>query len=491
MQRKSNMIRAVAFLVMMGLTHLTVAQQQLSDSLFVLPDSVKVFSIESFYEMVVKNHPVAKQAALLSEVARQEIRLARGNFDPKLQAEYFSKVSKGQEYYSLFDASVKMPTRSPVTPVVGTEKNTGDFVNPENYISDQYNYQQVYAGVAVPLLQGLLTDDRRTALKQAQLFTNLMEAEQVKMLNKLLLEAAKDYWGWYYSYYNYRLATNTARIAEQIFRAVKFNFEGGEIAPIDTVQAKITYLERKVSQQEALTDFMNTTLQLSNYLWDSLANPLNLPTNVAPFAESELVTLPNSTVEELINRARTNHPELRKINVKIGQLELDKRLAIEYMKPRLDVSYYWLNQPFTPNGESTNINPDDNYKLGLDFEFPLFLRKERAKLAQTRLKLSNANYERDLTTRQIINDINAASNQLQNNAIVLQQQRLMVDNYLRLMNAELLNLENGESDFFKIGIQQEKLYNAQTKLLKTIAEYEKQKAVLYWSAGVTPMSNEK
>jgi hypothetical protein len=46
------------------------------DSLFVLPDSVKPFSIENFYQLIVQNHPVAKQAGLLSEVARQEIRMA-------------------------------------------------------------------------------------------------------------------------------------------------------------------------------------------------------------------------------------------------------------------------------------------------------------------------------------------------------------------------------------------------------------------------------
>ena len=87
-----------------------------------------------------------------------------------------------------------------------------------------------------------------------------------------------------------------------------------------------------------------------------------------------------------------------------------------------------------------------------------------------------------------MNDIQAAYNQLLNNGVILQQQRSMVDNYNRLMNAELLNLENGESDLFKINVQQEKLFNAQSKLIKTIAEYEKQKSVLYWSAGVRPLT---
>jgi hypothetical protein len=65
----------------------------------------------------------------------------------------------------------------------------------------------------------------------------------------------------------------------------------------------------------------------------------------------------------------------------------------------------------------------------------------------------------------------------------MQQQRDMVRNYERLLEAELLNLEQGESDLFKINVQQEKLILSQTKWLKLLAEFEKQKAYLYWAAG--------
>ena len=60
----------------------------------------------------------------------------------------------------------------------------------------------------------------------------------------------------------------------------------------------------------------------------------------------------------------------------------------------------------------------------------------------------------------------------------------MVNNYNRLLQAELVNLENGESDLFKINIQIEKLIQSQSKLIKLLGDYEKQKAFLYWAAGV-------
>ena len=109
--------------------------QELRDDIFMLPDSVKPFTIEHFYRLILLHHPVARQAELLSEVSRQELRLAKGNFDPKLEVQYLLKHYNSKEYYRLFDGSLKAHTPSPLTPKVGLERNTGMYLNPENYIS--------------------------------------------------------------------------------------------------------------------------------------------------------------------------------------------------------------------------------------------------------------------------------------------------------------------------------------------------------------------
>lgn len=480
-----------AFVLIMFLLGATSSHAQgLSlDSLFVLPDSARAFTLEHLYHVVLQHHPVARQAGLLPEVARQEIRLAKGAFDPKLEMSYLLKHYEGTEYYRLFDGSIKFPTQSPITPALGVERNTGEQLNPEHYISPPYDYRQLYAGVSLPLGQGLFTDERRTAIRQAELFQDLMAAEQIKVLNKLLLDVAKDYWEWYYTYYNYRLATRTINVAGEIFRRVKMNYLGGESAVIDTVQARITLLERLVNQQESLQAFRNATLKLSTYLWDSLQNPAVLPANYAPAEPTSMIAVSPADLEELVHLAEANHPDLQKINLKIRQLELDNRLAREFLKPRLDVSYYFLNQPFNAEGSTNAVSVQDNFKLGIDVAFPLFLRKERAKVAAQRIKLSNADYDRRLINRAIVNEIRTAHNDLVTGRNVLQQQQQMADHYMRLVQAELLNLENGESDLFKINVQQEKLFQAQSKLIKVIAQYEKQKSILYWSAGVRPLGS--
>ncbi len=465
----------------------SILNAQMIDTLFVIPDSTRAFTLDNLYDLILQNHPTAKQVELLSEVARQEIRLARGNFDPKLEAQVASKQLNGKDYYDIFNSSLKLPTFIPVDPTIGIDRNKGIYLNPERYIDNEFNYRQFYAGVSIPLGRGLFTDERRTTLRQAELLKEMTEAEQVNIINRILLDAAKNYWDWYYAYYNYLLLNQSVRIAEEIFSRVKTNYTFGEAAVIDTIQAKITWQQRIIDQQEAFMNYRNSGLELSNMLWDSLGHPLDLDLTWAPVLVTDPGSLTAEKLKELADHARTNHPELKKIDVKIMQLETERRLAAEYLKPQLNLNYYVINQPVKPDGDYSFI-ADDNYKLGIDFSFPLFLRKERSELALSKLKISNTRFEQSLAERQIINDLTRIYNELTNLQSIMTNQKQMVESYERLLEAELVNLEQGESDLFKINVQQEKLIESQSKWLKLLADNEKKKAQLYWAAGTYRVS---
>ena len=455
------------------------------DSIFVLPDTISGFNIESYYATILEAHPIVKQAQLLNEVAKQVIRLERGAFDPKRETRLSTIEFNDKDYYNKWIASFTVPTWFPLDPKIGIERNSGEYIDPENSVPVGDNNRQIFTGVSLPIGRGLFTDDRRTAVKQAKLFTQMAEAEQIKLINKILLDAAKDYWQWYFAFYNYRLLSQNAVIATEIFRRVKLDASLGEASAIDTVQAKITLQARLVERQESYLEFINAGIKISNYLWDAQGNPLQLSPKVAPLlVRDDGKMLETQTLLELTQLARENHPELVKLSVKLDQLEVDRKLAVEYLKPKLDLSYNFLNQPIQPNGDFQSFTFMNDYKFGLDFAMPILIRKERAKLEQTKIKIRSTGYERSQAEREIVNQVNSVYNQIVNTNIILDQQNAIAHNYERLLNAELFNLENGESDLFKINVQQEKLIQAQSKLLKLKAEYEKMKATLYWAAGV-------
>ncbi|MEM6358466.1 MAG: TolC family protein [Bacteroidota bacterium] len=447
-------------------------------------DSTIVLKFDEFYALVLSNHPVVKQAELLTQQAAQELRLARGGFDPKLEGTWDLKNFNDTEYYDKLDISLKVPVWFPVDPKVGLERNEGDFLNEENDVFSSPNNQQIYAGVSVPVGQGLFIDKRRATVRQARLFQDMAEADQIKEINKILLTAAKDYWEWYYAYNNYILLQQSIAIAQDIFDRTKVGFEYGEVAVIDTVQAKITLLTRITDFQQANIERIRAGLLLSNHLWSADGAPLVLNDNLQP-EETPLVSLEIDLLEELVDLARNNHPEIRKLDLKNQSLIVDRNLARENLKPKLDLSYYLLDQPVNSNAERVNVALSDNYKLGVDFAFPLFLRKERAKLGQTKLKLLDNKYERDVRERDIINQVNAQYAAATNTGTIIEQQIQMVQSYQRIVEAERLNLQNGESDLFKINLQVDKLISSQSKLLKLKSTYQKNIANLYWAAGIT------
>lgn len=464
---------------------LSYGQKHGIDTLLVSTDRATRFTMEDLFTVVIANHPVARQAALLPESARQELRLARGSFDPKAQMQYLVKQNEGVEYYRIVNGGLKIPTRIGLDPSIGVEQNRGAYLNPERYIGAPSDYTQLYAGVSLPVGRGLLIDERRAALNQAALMKGLNEAEQIKIINKLLLEAAKEYWNWFYATANYQLIKRNRQIAQDIVSRIKTSFTYGEVSLIDTVQASITVQQRTVELMEAKVDLDNARLSLSTFLWDSVGNAMELrETHIPVYEPNDAAWVTEAQVNELRENALTNHPEIRKISIKIKQLEIDRKLAAEFLKPELNVSYYFLNKPFDYSGLN-NDRWGENYKFGVDFAMPVFLRKERSKLALAKLKITNTNYERTDAQRGIRVEIDQAYNRLLTLRQVIVSQRDMVDSYNRIVKAELMNLAEGESDLFKINVQLEKLLQSQSKLLKQLAELEKEKIYFLWASGVT------
>lgn len=447
------------------------------------PDTIEIFTLDDFAKVVLANHPVVKQADLLPDNAQQEIRLAKGMFDPKLTANWDTKRYKDTEYYNIFNTALKVPLWFPIDPKVSLERNRGVFLNPENTNPQSEDFRQITAGVSLPIGRGLFIDSRRAAVKEAELFVQISDAERIKMINKVLLSAVKAYWDWYFGYFEFRMVDQSFNISNDIFNLVKKDFEFGELAAIDTVQAAITFQNRSTERQSALIDFKRASLQLSNFLWGENEEPLEIQDNVAPVWDVAF-QMPVETMDSLVVYAINNHPELQKLDLKIQQLSVNEQLAKENLKPRVDLNYNFINSPINYQGEFNNPVFNNNYKFGLELEFPLFLRKERGKLKQTQLKIDQTNYESQYTAQQIVNEVEGAYFEMFNGRQMVSLLTQAVGNYERLLQAEIFNLDLGEGDLFKINFQQDKLLEAQIKLIKQQVNIEKSKAELYWAAGV-------
>lgn len=453
-----------------------------------------VLKFPVFYEQVVRNHPMAKQANLLTESAKAELKIARGSFDPVLSGDLQQKITDGKNTYTYFEPQLKIPTLIGVDIKTGYDQSDGIAVNPERAKINENNgsYQQqtglygmLYGGVSVPLLRGLQTDARRVFLKQANYLKGLNEAERIKVINKLFLNASKDYWEWQLSYSRLRLLQTNYDLALNRYNFIKSRIKGGEDKPIDSVEAFIELRRREALLIEADVDFKNASLALSNYLWNDKDEPVQLRPNVVPSNEGmEVKLVSNDSLQRLVQYTESFHPEILKLQFKNKQLQFDKRLAIENIKPQLNIEYYPF-QTYT-NGNQNDVNNvfGRQYKFGASFYSSLLLRKERGKLQQATIKIKSNEFETQITKRELVNELLASYNNFINLEKLLVIQESLVYHAMLLRDAEQARFENGESSLFLMNARERSLIEAQTKLAEISSKYAKAKVQLQWSSGV-------
>lgn len=458
-------------------------------AVFLLPiisaaDTTSVFLLSDFYKQILLYHPVARQAELLSEEAQQEIRLSRGNFDPKLISKFYEKEFKGSHYFTTWDNALKIPTWFGIDIKAGFEKNTGEYVNRESVTPGN---GLSYIGVSIPIGQGLIIDQRRATLQQAKLLARMAEASKVSMINKLLLEASKDYWDWAFYFQQWQLYNYGYDLAILRFNGVKERAEQGDLPAIDTIEAKIQMQTRAVMLKQAKLEYQNASLILSNHLWTTSDTPVEITDDVIPPDDiSAEMNLPQDSIDHLMDMAKKNHPDLIKIAVKQEQLDIERRYLADKFKPKLNLEYNLLQQGFPVDEVAFDgAYYTNNYKFGFSFEYPIFLRQERGKFQLNKLKRISTDFDQQQQGREIINEIQSHYNTMLFLQEQIELQEEMLVNAIALRNGEQSLFENGESSLFLINSREMNLISSQIKLFELKTKYAKAKANLAWAAGIS------
>ena len=130
-----------------------------------------------------------------------------------------------------------------------------------------------------------------------------------------------------------------------------------------------------------------------------------------------------------------------------------------------------------------------NYKLGLEFAFPLFLRSERGKLREVKIKQQELSYEIQQSGREIRNNILASYNDLSAYTAQLAVQQKSIENQQILVTGENQKFALGESTLFLINSRETKLIDMKIKQESMISSYQKTIAELYYKAGTRQIDN--
>ncbi|MBK9146441.1 MAG: TolC family protein [Flavobacteriales bacterium] len=435
---------------------------------------------EAFLRLVLEHHPMARQAALRNEMGDAAVRSARGGFDPVASASYDAKDFDEKNYYSLVQAGLKLPTWYGIDLLAGIEQGDGEFLNPQLTTP---NDGLLKAGVRASLGQGLFIDERRAALRKAQAYQRATEGERRMLLNSLLLQALSDHTDWVAAHAALRVSDDAVVLAQIRLDAVRGSWRGGDRPAIDTLEAFLQFQDRLMRQQQAQLNVRNAALRLSNHLWDPSQRPLELQEAVQPDARDLISPASFLLPDTLLTTAVDGHPLLVQSLARIDQLEVDRRLRSEYLKPDLDVEYQWLGAASAIGASEGSRLLGDGQMVGVGFSMPLLLRKERGELALARLRLSDAGLAVDRDRQMIRNRIRERANDI---AVLRQQTDLgasMVQNNERLLNGENQRFAAGESSLFLVNAREVPLIDARIRQVELDARLRKAFFALDHEAG--------
>ena len=436
-------MRILFILIAFGLSFQTYGQQ--------------ILTFQEYMLWVRDFHPVAKQAEVTLRFGEEELRASRGGFDPLVYADYDRKRFKNTNYFDKREAGVVVPTWGGVELKGLIEQNTGSLLNPEKDVPDD---GLIALGASVNVGQGLLIDRRRAALRQAQIYVESTKAERQLILNDLYLDATETYWNWASDYMNVKVLQEGVELAEQRFEMVKESYIQGDFPAIDTVEAYTQVMDRIYRLQTAQIQYFRSTQFVNTFLWDQNEEPVELLESTFP--ENVLNEMIFDYSKESLREYIEMHPDLRLTDFDIESLMVERRFRSNQLLPVLKVNYNFLTESFNDFSNSQFL--ENNYKMGVTFGMPLFLRRERGALGLTKAKIDYKNYQRDLKLVQLKTKLES---EIYNFETVERQLRVFINNVnglQKLLDGEMIRFDIGESSLFLVNAREVSLISAQLTL---------------------------
>jgi outer membrane protein TolC len=165
------------------------------------------------------------------------------------------------------------------------------------------------------------------------------------------------------------------------------------------------------------------------------------------------------------------HPDLQMARLKLQSMDLDRRMRVEALKPKLDLNYNAITEAI--EGDVLENYSLNNYKWGLDFSIPIFLRQERGALRMTQVMIQEAELGLETKSAQVVFKAVSAMNEL---STTNDQARVYVENvrdYLGLLNGERQMFDAGESSLFMVNSRELGYVNAQINFIDILAKNRK------------------
>jgi outer membrane protein TolC len=406
----------------------------------------------------VEYYPSINSAQAGIQAREADILAANGAFDPRVDGSLNSRLS------GFYDGTASGAGVYQAMPFLNAEIFADYSVSGGNFpvYEDQLvttDLGQARIGMSLSLLRDRDIDDRRFAVKQAELQTNIAEFELRAQEIGILQQAYISYATWVISARLLEAYQELLEVAEVRGDALTRQADAGDVAEILVVENQQAILQRESLVVDARRQLNLSAERLTLFLRNPFGEPiypLYAPNLAIPASDESFLDQP---VSLLVDAALDNRPDIAIARTLQQQFRLEKRIAENLAKPQLDFRVY-SGRDFG-DGSLTRMGTDTI--ADITFSIPLETRTARGKIASADAKLLGLSYDLRLIIDQAERDLRLsivnlrATSELQDVAL----QELEVAQILA--DAEARRFEAGTSDYFLLNQRERMLGEAQLR----------------------------
>lgn len=425
-----------------------------------------ILTYEQARAWMMDNHPLAEAADAVEERGPAAALAARGALDPKINFEYDRKEFKGSEYWDNGWGEIEWQSPFALKFAGGYERAEGIFLNEEETLPAA---GQAYLAVKLPLLRGLVRDATRIGLRRGELAVDRQIAIADILRNELHYDLAVLYYEWAYAYRVAELnQTIVLTLEDYLINYRQLYFQGDKPA-VDTLEASVYLNQARQDLQTAAIEFAYASQALQELYWPLQPDDIPVPPRLLP---------PSGPLPVLLE----SQPELRELAVDLADINLERSLKAEDLKPQLDMAYYLLGEGFDiPETAATPLV--ESYKLEIRASYPIFNRKARGSLQEADLKIVETRAKLEAKTQALRTKAEVYDNAVDAYNRQLVGAELLVEQSEALRDAERELFRLGESDQFLINAREQTLLKSRIDLAKLIVGRGKAIAALRYITG--------
>ena len=434
------------------------------------PGGCPVLTIDAFLGEVMRTSPAARLLRLEDDRALAALLDARGGFDPYLTSGYEYKTQGDKDKLNVLQSGVTLSFDLPMSPnlTLDYRRGLGASIDPSVLTS---RLGETRFGVSFSPLQGFTTSKRRAALSKARLEPRRADAWQARERNRLLLDATGAFWAWVEAHRILQINRELMALATRRRDLVVRRARAGEVAAVDSVEAELAAVSREGEVAAARRKADQARVKLSVFLSDGgEARTLRYDPPALPALPVALDSTP------AVATALRRRPELREVALKAQQIQVERRLAREQLRPDLKLEAQVVSYDDSP----FDVN---DVKLGFKINQPLFFRGGRSDVERAAIKVQALRFEQDLTQRKVRADVHAALIALRQSRRRVAAAGRRVELAGRLQEAERRRFALGESTLFLVNQREEALAEAREEHLAAQIDVLQSYATYQWATG--------